>query len=315
MDPLTDLLGRAGATGSLFAQTAMHGHGGVGLPAEQAPLAVHVVGRGQLWAHTDAATIAMAEGDVLLVRAPAAIDILAGLHERATPLATLLAINPAPGGGGAGAVVRQIALAGDGPPSSLLCGAYSLAGSICRRLLDALPPVVHVPAATARPALRLLIDLLVAELASGEAGQQNALDRILDLLLVHVLRAHFGSPDAAAPPWFDALADPGVGAALRALHADPGRGWTVAQLAREAGMSRAVFARRFADLVGEPPVAYLTGWRMELAREALRRDGSTLAAVAREVGYANEFAFSAAFTRLVGEPPSRWRSRVRAAAG
>ena len=304
VDALADLLSRARASGALFARTDLHGAGGMCLPAT-APLSLHVVDRGRLFLDADGSTTAMEQGDVLLVRAPTVVSILAGPHERATPLEVLLA---RPGAPTPGAGVRHLVLPGDGAPATLLCGAYELAGSVCDRLLAALPPVVHVPASGR---LGQVVQLLVEEVEADEPGQQTALDRLLDLLLVHVLRAHFAA--RPAPPWYAGMADPVVGPALRALHADPARAWTVEALARIAGLSRAAFARRFALLVGEPPLTYLTGWRMALAQDALRRDGSTLAAVAREVGYGSEFALSAAFTRHVGEAPSRWRAKARAA--
>ena len=304
VDALADLLSRARASGALFARTDLHGAGGLLLPAT-APLSLHVVSRGRLCLDADGTVTTMERGDVLLVRAPTVISVLAAEHERAAPLDVLLAGHdaPAPGPG-----VRHLVLPGDGPPATLLCGAYSLAGSVCDRLLAALPPVVHVPAGGR---LGRVVQLLVEEVADDEPGQQTALDRLLDLLLVHVLRAHFA--ERSAPPWYAGMSDPVVGPALRALHADPARSWTVESLAQVAGLSRAAFARRFAMLVGEPPLTYLTGWRMALAQDALRRDGSTLAAVAREVGYGSEFALSAAFTRHVGEAPSRWRAKARAA--
>ena len=106
-----------------------------------------------------------------------------------------------------------------------------------------------------------------------------------------------------------ALDDGPVGAALRAMHRQPAKAWSVAELAAIAGLSRAAFARRFAELVGEPPLTYLTNWRIKLARELLREPSITLAQVASEVGYANEYAFSAAFKRHAGDPPGRWRAR------
>lgn len=320
MDVLADLLSRARASGSLFAETVLHGRGGVTLPAELAPLAVHVVSRGRLWARVDGVRFELGEGDVLLVRAPTGLDVTAGASERPTPLAALLAATgdsleaPAAGSSAAGAPgVRRLDLPGEGPEAALLCGAYALRGMVRDRLLHAVPPLVHVPAASAPPELHLLLQLLAVELAGAAPGQQTALDRLLDLVLVHVLRAHFaavGATGGAVPPWYAALADPGVGAALRALHTEPAQAWTVARLAREAGQSRATFARRFTALVGEPPMTYLTAWRMTLAQDALRSGGTTLAAIAREVGYGSEYALSAAFTRDVGEAPSRWRSRV-----
>ena len=304
VDALADLLSRARASGALFARTDLHGVGGLRLPAT-APLSLHVVDRGRLLLDADGSVTVMEQGDVLLVRAPTVVSVLAAEHEVAEDLDVLLARHGAPA---AGPGVRQLVLPGDGEPATLLCGAYDLAGSVCDRLLVALPPVVHVPA---DGRLGRVVQLLVEEVDADEPGQQTALDRLLDLLLVHVLRAHFAA--RPAPPWYAGMADPVVGPALRALHADPARAWTVEALARIAGLSRAAFARRFALLVGEPPLTYLTGWRMALAQDALRRDGSTLAAVAREVGYGSEFALSAAFTRHVGEAPSRWRAKARAA--
>ena len=304
MDALTDLLGRARATGALFAVTELHGRGGLLLPS-QAALTVHVVSRGRLWLQHDRDVVALVEGDVVLVRAPTVVAVLAGESEPAEPLEDLLARHGAraPGPG-----VGHLVLPGDGGPAELVCGAYSLSGSVCERLLDVLPPVARVGAVGA---LASVVQLVVDELETPLAGQQTALDRLLDLLLVHVLRAHFDA--AAAPPWYAGSGDAVLGPVLRALHAEPARRWTVEELARVAGLSRAAFARRFTAVVGEPPLAYLTGWRMALAQDALRREGSTVAAVAREVGYGSEFALSAAFTGHVGDAPSHWRARARAA--
>ena len=303
MDPLTDLLERARASGSLFAETTLHGHDGLDLAAEPSPLAVHVVRRGPLWLVAQGRTQSLGTGDVVLVRGGTPVRFSAGPDGAASPLSVLLGGRPAVPG------VNRLDVPGPGPAAVLLCGAYSLAGSLCDRLLESLPPVALVPAAPG--ALAQVVQVLCTELDEVAPGQQTALDRILDLLLVHVLRAHFAS-GAPAPAWYDALRDPAVGAVLQALHRDPAAPWTVETLGRAAGLSRAAFARRFAAAVGEPPLTYLTAWRIALAKEELQRDGSTLASVARTVGYASEFALSAAFRRTVGEPPGRWRTRVRA---
>jgi AraC-like DNA-binding protein len=305
MDALADLLGRARATGALFARTDVHGVGGLVLPAT-APLSLHLVTRGRLWyAVGGGVPRPLDDADVLLVRAPTVVSVLADADQPAEPLEALLARPgaPLPGPG-----VRHLVLPGPGEPATLLCGAYELAGSVCDRLLAALPAVVHV---RAEGRLARVVELLVEEVAGTDPGQQTALDRLLDLLLVHVLRQHF--EQHPAPRWYDGSADPYVGPALRALHADPARAWTVESLARTAGLSRAAFARRFTATVGEPPLTYLTGWRMALAQDALLREGTTLAAVAREVGYSSEYALSAAFTRHVGQAPSHWRALARAA--
>lgn len=301
MDPLTDLLGRARATGSLFAETTLHGRGGLALGAEPAPLALHVVRAGPLWLQAQGVATRLGPGDVVLVRGGTDVAFCAGPDEPATPLSRLLAGRQVEPG------VNRLDIAGPAGPAVLLCGAYALTGSLCDRLLDGLPAVAHLPASPGP--LSRVVDVLYDELDAAAPGQQTALDRVLDLLLVHVLRAHFAS-GAAVPAWYAASQDPVVGQALRALHGDPAAAWTVERLARTVGLSRAAFARRFSNAVGEPPLAYLTGWRIALAKEALHRDGSTLASVAREVGYASEFALSAAFRRTVGEPPGRWRSRT-----
>jgi AraC-like DNA-binding protein len=195
----------------------------------------------------------------------------------------------------------------------LLCGAYRFDGDLCDALLASLPPVVHLPAGAAGPGLERALALLADEVAGDAPGQQAVLDRLLDLLLVLALRAHLDRPDAHAPAWYRALADPALAHALRLLHGEPARAWTVEGLAREVGLSRAALARRFTAALGVPPLQYLTSWRMELAGELLGEPGQGLAAVARAVGYGSEFAFSAAFKRERGVSPTVYR-RARAAA-
>jgi transcriptional regulator GlxA family with amidase domain len=143
-----------------------------------------------------------------------------------------------------------------------------------------------------------------------EPGQDAVLTRLLDLVLVLALRA-WCAESATLPAWYRAQRDPAIGEALRLLHTEPARRWTVAELAAKIGLSRAAFAARFTTLVGEPPLTYLTGWRMTLAADLLRDTEHTIAAVAREAGYTDAFAFSVAFKRARGISPSTWRRRAR----
>jgi AraC-like DNA-binding protein len=181
--------------------------------------------------------------------------------------------------------------------SVLLVGTYLQETEIGRRLLTALPHLVVLSVDSP------LIPLLSEEIARDEPGQEAVLDRLLDLLLISVLRAWFGRPDADVPAWYRANGDPVVGKALRMLHNNPARPWTVAELAARAGVSRAALARRFTDIVGEPPMAYLTGWRLALAADLLRDPAATIGSVARQVGYGSPFALSAAFKRVRGASP------------
>lgn len=186
----------------------------------------------------------------------------------------------------------------------MLTGTYQLDGEVSQRLLRALPPLLVLKGdAWETP----LIDLLADEIVKDEPGQEAVLDRLLDLLLIAVLRTWFSRPEAEAPGWYRAHADPIVGPALRALHSDPAHQWTVAELADGAGVSRAALARRFNDLVGEPPMSFLTGWRIALAADLLREPGATVGSVAPQVGYGSAFALSTAFKRLRGISPRQYR--------
>lgn len=152
-----------------------------------------------------------------------------------------------------------------------------------------------------------LRDYLVAQIGGARPGHQIVLDRLLDWMLVCTLRDWFDRPEAEPPGWYGALGDEVAGPALRAMHEDPAHPWTTAELAARAGVSRTTLAKRFTELVGDGPVAYLTEWRMTLAADLLTRPELTVAAVARRVGYADAFGFSAAFKRLRGESPSAYR--------
>ncbi|MEU1644044.1 AraC family transcriptional regulator [Micromonospora zamorensis] len=190
----------------------------------------------------------------------------------------------------------------------LLVGVYHVRGRVPQRLLGALPPVVVVPDDHDCAALR---DYLDAQLDAGRPGRQIVLDRLLDWLLVCTVRDWFDQPDAEAPGWYRALSDDTVGPVLRAMHDDPGRSWTLASLAGQAGVSRSTLAKRFTAMVGEPPLTYLTDWRMTLAADMLAESTATVAAVAHQLGYADAFGFSAAFKRVHGMSPSGHRRLAR----
>jgi AraC-like DNA-binding protein len=202
--------------------------------------------------------------------------------------------------------VRSWGNAADGA-AVMLIGTYQLEGEVSGRLLRALPPVVSLAADEwSCPVIPLLAD----EIVKDEPGQEAVLDRLLDLLLIAVLRAWFSRPEA--PEWYRAYSDPVVGHALKLLHHNPAHPWTVAELAHEVGASRAALARRFNELVGEPPMSFLTGWRIALAADLLLEPGATIGSVAGQVGYGSPFALSTAFKRLRGVSPAQHRAAVAA---
>ena len=149
-----------------------------------------------------------------------------------------------------------------------------------------------------------LIPLLADEIVKDEPGQEAVLDRLLDLLLIAVLRAWFARPEAETPAWYRAYSDPVVGRALRILENNPTHRWTIAALAEATNVSRATLARRFSELVGEPPMAFLTSWRIALAADLLLEPGATIGSVAHQVGYGSPFALSTAFKRVRGISPA-----------
>ncbi|MDV5147126.1 AraC family transcriptional regulator [Streptomyces sp. SBC-4] len=207
-----------------------------------------------------------------------------------------------------------------GPVTALLCGTYQLDPSRTHPLLHGLPDLIHLPAARPGrpPELAAAVALLAAELRRPGLGTDAAVPALLDTLLLYILRIWFAEQAVQAGPgasgWAAALGDPAVTAALHAMHRSPGVPWTVERLAAEAGLSRAPFARRFAALVGRPPLAYLTWWRMTLAERLLRTTDAPLRVVAEQVGYGTEFAFSAAFKRVHGSAPGGYRRAVRRSA-
>ena len=302
MDTLSDLLDRAHARGGAFGRIVLAPPWGVTFDTPL-PLAVHAVLGGEAWIAVEGTVTRLLAGDVALVRGPGASGLGSVRDSRHVTLES--AIERFSTGR------REIAFPGEAT-AELVCGAYQFSGDLFRTLLDTLPAILHLRAGADAAALRPLLSLLAEEVAREQPGQQVVLDRFLDLILVTVLRSHYGRPDSGAPLWYHALSDGPVGAALRAIHERPAHDWSVASLAGVAGLSRAAFARRFASLVGEPPLTYLTKWRLSLARQRLRDPSVSLAQVAHEIGYGNEYAFSAAFRRHTGDPPGRWRRRIPA---
>jgi AraC-like DNA-binding protein len=203
--------------------------------------------------------------------------------------------------------VRTWGNAIDGP-TEFLVGTYRVQGEISRRLLDALPVLLVLPGGVDMPLAGLQV-LLADEALKDEPGQAVVIDRLLDVLIVAVVRTWFARADARAPKWYTSLSDPVVGKALRVIHDRPDQPWTVESLARDAGVSRASFARRFVGLTGESPMAYLTSWRLALAADLLHEPDITIAEVAQRVGYGSAFALSSAFKRERGVSPQQHRDR------
>lgn len=186
---------------------------------------------------------------------------------------------------------------------TLLGGHFQLAGPHAAMLLDILPPAVHLSSDVQRATLRWAFDRMGHELTEARPGGALIVQQLAHMILVEALRLHLDASRSVG--WLFALADRQVGAAITAIHREPARGWTVAMLAVEVGMSRSGFAARFRQLAGDGPIEYLTRWRMLLAGRSLAR-GEPIGVVARSLGYRSESAFSTAFKRVMGGTPRRF---------
>ena len=293
MDLLQDHLIRARATGGVFARSAANPPWGLRLSGIQ--LAVHAVIEGQLWLWTEEGddAVALRSGDLAFVRG-GPDHFLA--HEPGAPCVPHDEFRR-------DQATDEAQLGSQG--AVFLCGAYQFAGDIGAGLVDALPPVLTVPASVDDP-IHGVLTLLSREMTHPQPGQQTVLDRLLDVLVVLGLRTGLAR-SADAPAWFRALGDQRLSRALQAIHESPDQQWTVDKLAKVAVMSRASLARNFQHTLGLTPMQYLVEWRMTLARDLLLTDGLSLTQVAERIGYSSPYAFATAFRRHHGEAPGRWR--------
>lgn len=213
----------------------------------------------------------------------------------------------------AGAPNRAARIGAESAEDTYLCGGhFSFDDTNAPLLLDVLPPLVHVRAADPRGRLLAhLGELLAREVDTTAVGRSLVIDHLAQILFVHMLRAHADRPGRTTG-WLGALNDPGIGAALRAVHADMAHRWTVQELAAISHMSRSAFAASFKSRVGTAPLEYLIEWRMSLARDALRRGTRSISELAFATGYESESAFSTAFRRVVGSSPTQFRDASRA---
>ncbi|MFF7438724.1 cupin domain-containing protein [Streptomyces sp. NPDC008122] len=309
MDALAGLLDGPRAKGAFLLRMIMEPPWSVRIE-DEAPICLMCVTEGEAWIVPDT-------GDPVLLR-PGGIAVMRGpepyavAHTPDAPPQAVVGPDGACTGLSGEPLAQSMSLGvrtwGNAPDggTTVLVGTYLMDGEVGRRLLDALPGLVHLPADVWNCPLMPFLD---EEISRDEPGQSVVLDRLLDLLLIAAVRAWFSRPGAEAPAWYRAMGDPVVGRALRLLQNDPAHPWTVASLAAKSGVSRAALARRFTELVGEPPMAYLTGWRLALAADLLRETDATVESVARQVGYSGAFALSAAFKRVRGVSPQEHRGR------
>ncbi|MFI6594850.1 AraC family transcriptional regulator [Nonomuraea sp. NPDC050536] len=202
---------------------------------------------------------------------------------------------------------------GDGSKSVMLCGSFRMEHHRHLSLLQSLPRLIHIPAAQGRlsPDFAGIVDLIAAESRSRRPGAEAVLRRLTEIFFIHIIRAWVERQPPEAGGWLRALEDPSISRALGLIHQAPGRPWNVTELAAAAGLSRSAFSARFTHIVGEPPMKYLTRWRMHRATRLLA-GGHTIPIIAGRLGYDSEIAFRKAFKRQIGVPPGRYRTPPQA---
>lgn len=308
MDVLADLLNGVRANGALLNRTTLTPPWSLRI-ADESPLALVAVAQGHAWIVPDEGDpVRVDSGDAAIVCQSVPYTVA---DDPETPPDVVILPDgrfEAPDGRDITDSVRADLLNRNGTAvgkTILICGTYQARGDVNRRLLDALPRVLAV---RSEQAGSWLSERVGDEIIGDEPGRRVVLDRLLDVALIMALRAWFSQPHSHAPGWYRAQNDPVVGRGLRSIHERPSHPWTVAGLAATAGASRAWFARRFTELLGEPPMSYLANWRLSLAADRLRETDATIQAIAREVGYSNAFTFSTAFYRVKGIRPSQYRT-------
>ena len=194
---------------------------------------------------------------------------------------------------------------GGGAPTTLICGAVRFEHPAARNLVEILPPIMHIEAASAPQLdwMQSTLRLMAVEAYELRPGSEAVITRLGDILVIQAIRSWLETDPAAKTGWLGALQDEQIGRAIALIHRDPARNWTVASLADELAMSRSAFAARFTELVDEPAMQYVTRWRMQVAVSALRNDGATVGELASRLGYRSEAAFARAFKRVIGLPP------------
>jgi AraC-like DNA-binding protein len=270
------------------------------VPGAERVILFHVIANGRCWIETTVSDRRWAEaGDVIVLPYGDSHRMGGSEHAVAVSVATLVDLPP-------WEQMPFIRHGEGGASTNVICGYLTCDDPLFDPRLRALPPVFVVtpPSGAAKEWVRASIDYAMQQTERVSPDRFEVPARVPELLLIEVLKLHLAGTPTARQGWLKALRDPVLAPALAAIHATPERKWSVADLAKEATVSTSVLDERFREVLGLPPIRYLTGWRMHVAEELLHAGEMSVGRVARSVGYQSEEAFSRAFKRARGRAPS-----------
>jgi len=298
-DPLGEALHLLRLTGCVYARSELSAPWGIDLPALEGHMMFHIVTAGRMWLEADGSEPLLLErGSLALVPHGLGHRLVDEPGRAAVPFFDLPVER----------VTERYELlrwGGGGEECRLICVVVRIEHAAAERLIDALPPVLQLDAWEGGDD-RWLADTLrfiAREAESLRPGGETVITRLADILVIQMVRHWIETEAEVDTGWLAALRDDQLGRAIAAIHRQPGHDWTLASLARVAAMSRSAFAARFTAVVGEPAMRYLTRWRLQLARTALREGDEAIGIVGERFGYRSEAAFCRAFKREFGVSP------------
>jgi AraC-like DNA-binding protein len=309
MDALAEVLNSVRVRSTIYCPVEIAAPWGLAIEEEQG-LSFFILTRGSAYLEIEQLGVrrTMKAGDFVIMTKKCACKIADSPGSKIIPLQEWLRLNP-PGPDGA------YRIAGEGEVSSYIGGVFLFENHESHPLLKVLPSVLHFSGLTNRAGkdgkmvkwFGNTLGVIISEAASHKPGYEIVLNRLFDILFIQSVRAYAATVSVDEPSWFAAAADPQIGAAIAHIHRTPQDPWTVDHLAALAGMSRSAFANRFTKLVGEPPLRYLSRWRMHKAIEMIQESRLTTAEIASSIGYESEAAFSKAFKKWNGRGPGAYR--------
>jgi AraC-like DNA-binding protein len=317
MDALSDVLRVVRLTGGVFLDarfSAPWSIAGRVEPVDFKPflanpsdvIGFHFVVEGRLMAQVEGGPwVGLRQGDIILLPRNATHVLASATELKPQPAGEIML--PSPGAG-----IYEVRHGGDGEETHIVCGYLGSDGADTP-LTAALPPMLtlNVSDTPGGDWIAHSFAFAAKQLAEHEVGAATIIGRLSELMFVEAVRRYIERLPPGETGWLAGLRDQAVGRALALMHTQPGRAWTTEALASEANLSRSAFADRFVAVIGQPPMSYLSKWRMRLAANKLR-DGHPIAQIAFDVGYESEASFTRAFRREFGLPPAAWRKQVAA---